>query len=485
MIIKSKKDKSNISLNERKSSFKQFYKILFISILLVSFTLKSSLANEGLETVFHVYSEGNYIGVLSDDTIIDQIEKEMLKEAATKYVDQSLSIGSNLTVVQERVFTAGADDALVLDKISELLSVQADAIGLYIDNELVLNLKDISDYNEVIRELKLQAVTEDELSAYELQKLSSTPIPPLKENETRLANIIISSEIDTKKEQVKPEDIMTVNDAITYLNKGTLEEKKYSIQAGDHVGKIANNYNMPTAKLLEINPGLTPETILRIGDELSITAVEPFLEVEVHYETKSVQLIKHEHTKEEDNSTYKGVTKLKQEGSDGKKEITELIRKKNGQVVGKSVIEENILTEAKDQITIVGTKVTPSRGVGTFMWPAAGGYVSSQMGRRWGRSHDGIDIARPSSFTIKASDNGVVKFAGWDSTYGNKVIINHNNGYETLYAHLSAINVKVGQILPQGASLGVMGSTGRSTGVHLHFEVRKNGSLVNPLTVLR
>lgn len=485
MTIKIKKNKFNSSLNGQKSPFKQLYKVLFISILLVSFTLKSGMANESLQTVFHVYSDGNYIGVLSDETKIEQMEKEMLKEASSKYVDQSLTIGSAITVVKETVFTAGTDDALVLDELSEILSVQADAIGLYVDSELVLNLNDVSDYDEVIRKLKLQVVTEDELSAYEAQKQSSTPIPPLKENETRLANIIMSADIDMKKEQVKPEEIMTVNDAITYLNKGTLEEKKYSIQAGDHIGKVANEHNMPTAKLLEINPGLTPETILNIGDELNITAVEPFLEIEVHYETKSIQPIKYELITEKDNSSYKGDTKLKQEGSNGEKEITELVRKKNGQVVGKSVVDENTLTEAKDQITIVGTKVTPSRGVGTFQWPAAGGYVSSQMGSRWGRSHDGIDIARPSSFTIKASDNGVVKFAGWDSTYGNKVIINHNNGYETLYAHLSSINVNVGQIVPQGASLGVMGSTGRSTGVHLHFEVRKNGSLVNPLTVLR
>ena len=69
------------------------------------------------------------------------------------------------------------------------------------------------------------------------------------------------------------------------------------------------------------------------------------------------------------------------------------------------------------------------------------------MGTRWGAYHRGIDIARPSNYTIKAADNGVVTFAGRDGTYGNKVVINHNNGYETVYAHLSSINVSVGQVV--------------------------------------
>ena len=106
------------------------------------------------------------------------------------------------------------------------------------------------------------------------------------------------------------------------------------------------------------------------------------------------------------------------------------------------------------------------------------------MGTRWGSMHRGIDIARPSSRSILAADNGVVVSAGWSGAYGNRIEIDHNNGYKTLYAHLSSINVSVGQTVSRGSKIGVMGSTGRSTGVHLHFEVTKNGSLVNPLSVL-
>lgn len=106
------------------------------------------------------------------------------------------------------------------------------------------------------------------------------------------------------------------------------------------------------------------------------------------------------------------------------------------------------------------------------------------MGSRWGSYHRGIDIARPSNYNIKASDNGVVTAVGWEGTYGQRIVINHNNGYETVYAHLSEIKVSVGQVVPQGSVIGIMGSTGRSTGTHLHFEVHKNGALVDPLSYL-
>jgi len=131
---------------------------------------------------------------------------------------------------------------------------------------------------------------------------------------------------------------------------------------------------------------------------------------------------------------------------------------------------------------VVGTKVVSSRGTGEFTWPTVGGYISSGMGQRWGTTHRGIDIARPSNYNILASDNGVVVSAGVSGSYGNRIVINHNNGYTTLYGHLSSIKVSVGQVVEKGSVIGIMGSTGNSTGTHLHFEVEKNGELVNPLS---
>jgi len=131
-------------------------------------------------------------------------------------------------------------------------------------------------------------------------------------------------------------------------------------------------------------------------------------------------------------------------------------------------------------------QMTPDAGTvvasGNFVWPASG-----TITQRFVWYHKGIDIANKSAPNILAADAGVVVIAGWpdSSGYGNRVIIDHQNGYKTLYAHLSAIFVNPGQTVKRGDVIGKMGSTGRSTGTHLHFEIIKDGSYLNPLSILR
>ncbi|MBX0358260.1 M23 family metallopeptidase [Halobacillus sp. Nhm2S1] len=155
---------------------------------------------------------------------------------------------------------------------------------------------------------------------------------------------------------------------------------------------------------------------------------------------------------------------------------------RNDQEIEEETIEKEVVKEPVKKVILQGTKKIPSRGTGDFAWPAVGGEITSKQGERWGRYHKGIDIAGVSNKTIKAADNGKVIEAGYRNSFGNKVVIDHGNGYETIYAHLSSIDVKKGQIVKRGEKIGVMGTTGRSTGVHLHFEVHKDGSLENPLS---
>ena len=128
----------------------------------------------------------------------------------------------------------------------------------------------------------------------------------------------------------------------------------------------------------------------------------------------------------------------------------------------------------------VPVMVNAPRGGGRFMWPTQG-YITSFFGDG---GHGGIDIAGPLGTPVYASDAGVVVFAGWYGNYGNAVIIDHGSGYQTVYGHFMTYYPQVGQNVRRGQAIGKMGSTGRSTGSHLHFEILYGGGFVNPLRYL-
>jgi len=120
---------------------------------------------------------------------------------------------------------------------------------------------------------------------------------------------------------------------------------------------------------------------------------------------------------------------------------------------------------------------------GGFIWPT----VSSGLSQYFAWYHPGIDIPNRVAPPITASDGGIIVVAGWPDNYGygNRIIIDHGNGYQTLYAHMSNIYVTVGQKVSRGQTIGQMGSTGRSTGTHLHFEIHFKGRALNPLSILK
>ncbi len=173
-----------------------------------------------------------------------------------------------------------------------------------------------------------------------------------------------------------------------------------------------------------------------------------------------------------------------QAGTNGKQEITYRVCEVDGVEVEKTVISKKVVKAAVPRKVIVGTKKaeTSATTAVSMLWPVKrvkGSYVSSYVGD--GRGHKGMDIVAPAGTPIYAARQGVVTYAGWDrSGYGNKVIVKHKNGVETLYAHCSVIKVKVGDVVGEGQEIALVGTTGRSTGNHLHFEVRVNGCFTNP-----
>ena len=118
-----------------------------------------------------------------------------------------------------------------------------------------------------------------------------------------------------------------------------------------------------------------------------------------------------------------------------------------------------------------------------FIWPVHG-VVTSGFGWRWGRMHEGIDIAVGSGTPVVAAASGTVIVAGWLGGYGNLVVIDHGNGVATAYGHNTTVTVSIGQTVAQGQLIAYSGNTGNSTGPHVHFEVRVSGAAVDPIGYL-
>jgi murein DD-endopeptidase MepM/ murein hydrolase activator NlpD len=444
--------------------------------------------NLQLSTFFHVYIQDEFVGTVSDKNEVESFIQNKLTSMEETYKDIDLELGSEVTYVPEQAFqfTPTTEAEEVLSHVEEKLDIKAKASALVIDGEEVAFVSNEALGQDVIKSLMLEHVSEEDLAQLEMRKQDPTQlVPELKENQTHILDVHLSKEVSFVETKVNPEEVLPVEDVVTLFKKGTLEEKKYEVQSGDVLGTIADSHNLTLKQLLELNSDLKEDTLLKPGMELKVTYQKPLAVVEVNKQVYKTEEVPYAKKVVEDSSMPKGDTKVKQEGSAGLNGVTYSVTEQNGQVVTKETLNTTVLKEPVEEIIIKGTKVIPSRGTGSFAWPTNGGYVSSNMGYRWGSMHKGMDIARPSNRTIKSVDNGVVVSVGnRGDGYGNKVIIDHQNGYRTLYAHLDSISVQPGQTVSRGGKIGVMGSTGNSTGVHLHIEVTKNGQLVNPSKVL-
>jgi murein DD-endopeptidase MepM/ murein hydrolase activator NlpD len=170
---------------------------------------------------------------------------------------------------------------------------------------------------------------------------------------------------------------------------------------------------------------------------------------------------------------------------------------KLAQTYNVSVLEirkQNDIYDPKDlsagmKIFIPGVKTDPKKKRPAqseylrFDWPA-NGTISSGFGKRYGRMHEGIDITKDGGRDVRAAASGKVEFVGSKGSFGKTVVINHGRGMKTVYAHNERIYVKKGMTVRRGVIIAKMGSSGRSTGIHLHFEIRKRGKAQNPLRYL-
>lgn len=292
--------------------------------------------------------------------------------------------------------------------------------------------------------------------------------------------------IEVVEAYLKEADLTDLNAAILEVTQEEEKSDVYEVVSGDTLSEIAIKTNIPMDRLIEMNDSLEDErSMIRAGDELIITVPEPKLAVvrqeELYYEEDYEEDVIYI----DNDDWYTTQTKTLQEPSAGHRRVIAVVTFENDKKTATEIIKEEVTYEAVAKIVERGTKIPP-----TYIKPISGGRLSSGFGRRSrptkGAStyHKGVDWATPTGTAVYASCGGTVARAGWGSGYGYVVYINHPDGRQTRYGHLSKVLVSVGQTVSQGQKIALSGNTGVSTGPHLHFEILINGSQVNPLQYL-
>ncbi len=301
-----------------------------------------------------------------------------------------------------------------------------------------------------------------------------------------LTDIDYAEKIEVVEAYLLEEELNTVEQAVNLVTKEQETQIIYKVVSGDTLSQICLTNNIPMDELIAINDALEDEnTMIRVDQELVINVPEPELSVmwkeeQVYTEDYEAEV---QYIPNDEWYTTQRVTL--QEPSAGRRKVAAVIEYKNGQEVGREILKEEIYADAVPKIIERGTKIPP-----TYIKPISGGRLSSGFGARSAptkgasTNHKGVDWAVPIGTTVAASNAGTVVHAGWASGYGYAVYINHADGRQTRYGHLSKVLVKAGQTVSQGERIALSGNTGRSTGPHLHFEIRINGSAVNPLKYL-
>lgn len=295
-----------------------------------------------------------------------------------------------------------------------------------------------------------------------------------------LMEVTTVEDVEIKQVKARNHEIEDKEKLTNYIIKGTEEEKKYIVEKGDNYWNIAEYFNMNVDDLLLANAAAEGD-IIQIGDEINLIVPKPFINVQVKRKVVQEEKMPYETEYAYVSYMYNDEEIVTKAGKYGVSEIEAIVTEQNGIQTAKEVLSETVITPPVTKLVTTGTQdPPPKQGTGFFINPLPGSMITSRYGTRSGGFHRGQDMAKASGSSIKAADGGTVLFAGWSGSYGYMVDIDHGGGFTTRYAHCSDIYVSAGEKVYQGKIIAAVGSTGVSSGPHLHFEVRKYGSLVNP-----
>ena len=443
-------------------------------------------------TYNEVLLNGEVIGAVADPEVVNQAFLNARARIARE--TEGLVLGNVECSFQKvpRLFGTTLEQSELENVIYDLLKEQVKAAKqkyyLVKVNEFTVYLYGIDEVKALLEaalksydpdglfEVNVISDTSRELNVFTVEV---TPKEELAEGDG-LKALNFSEKVEISEAYVDADRVSKISEAIEAVTKETEKNQTYEVQPGDTLSVIANSRGYYVDEVLALNPGLTRDATLHLGDEIVISVPEPELSVLTTEQSTYEEDYDAETQYIENDSWYTTQQVVRQEAVPGHHEVTVLTTSRNGTETSREMVSENVITEPVPEIIEKGTQTPP-----TYIKPITGGTLTSTFKWRWGRMHKGIDWAVPKGTAVRASCGGTVVSAGWSGGYGNCITIRHPDGKQTRYGHLSKILVSAGQKVDQGQKIALSGNTGRSTGPPVHFEILVNGTQVNPLKYLQ
>lgn len=425
-----------------------------------------------------VQVDGTNIGYVESETVLED-GLNLLRMRISLAEGQDLSQWEFSPVLSVGPTTAPLDKTQVADKILESSPEKIQkGFGIYVNNQLV----GATTNGEELRTFLAQ-----QLAAHTLED-----VPEAKASFVR--NVVVPQQ----EEIFLATSVKPVEQLEAKLLENVTEEEDYTTQEGDTLDSIALAHNITLEQLKARNPDLeqqkgnySPEA----GTRLLIRRAEPFLQVQTTYRRSAVEPVEYPTETREVNTRFKGQQVRVQRGVNGEEQVWYEVVVIDGEEVALNRLDDLTVRtkEPVPEILEVGTKeggvygsaagiASIGGGGGGYQWPVP---AYTGMSRGFSGAHGALDINAPIGTPIYAANGGVVTYSGeglgsaW--SYGNYVEIQHPDGIVTRYAHCSSVLVTVGQSVGQGQPIALVGSTGRSSGPHCHFETVVGGVRVDPM----
>ena len=436
------------------------YLLPIISIIILISVIRYG---SGIEYGISVEYKGKELGVINAESDYDEASREIKQRISYAGADSdSFDLNADLSLKlisgEDKMLTARQLANEILAASDEELS---EGFGVYIDGNFIGAVKDKDAVQEALDE-----------------NLLKYPI------EGVVKEVTYKNDIEYVKGMFLTGSVLPEKQMIKLLTSSKKKKAVYVAQSDDRSATIAQKFSMEVNELEDINAGLSKAC--RPGRLVNVTETESYLPIKYIREIELISFLDYETIEVETSELNLGTRETLVKGERGEKvnniEITyvdgkEYARRNVGSKITKVPVVEQIgIGTYKARPYSADTKLY---GTGQFAWPVDGGWVSDVFISD--RNHKGFDIAADMGTDIYAAGDGVVVSAGWNpGGYGYFVMIDHLDGYQTVYAHMSQVYAIVDTQVKRGQLIGAVGSTGDSTGPHCHFEVRYMGVCYDP-----